>query len=153
MHHALRVREGEPVEDLVHHRELVLEQRRLSGGEQLAQVLALEQLHDHVGHAALLAEVEHSDDVGVIEIGGGLLASRRKRSRAVSSSLSLPSTTLIATSRPSTGSCARNTSPMAPAPIFSTTLYLPTSEDSMRGRVDRTMRASKAPETRVVRAL
>ena len=72
VHHALRVREGEPVEDLLHHRELVLERLQLPLRQQLAQVLALEQLHGHVGHAALLAEVVDRDDVGVVEPGRGL---------------------------------------------------------------------------------
>ena len=71
VHHALRVREGQPVEDLLHHRELVLERAQLPLREQLAQVLALEQLHGHVGHAALLAEVVDRDDVGVVELGRG----------------------------------------------------------------------------------
>ena len=72
MHDALRVGEGEAVEDLLHDRELVLEAREGALREQLPQVLALEQLHGHVGHALLLPEVVDGDDVRVVELGGGL---------------------------------------------------------------------------------
>jgi hypothetical protein len=68
--HALRVGEGEPVEDLLHHRELLVERHRLARAEHLPQVAALEQLHRHVGHAALVAEVVDRDDIRVVELGG-----------------------------------------------------------------------------------
>ena len=72
VHDALRVGEGEPVEDLLHDRELVLEAFDLALGEQLPQVAALEQLHGHEGHALLLAEVVDGDDVRVVQLGRGL---------------------------------------------------------------------------------
>ena len=77
----VRVGEGEPVADLLHHRELPAEVRRGPAADRLAQVAALEELHRHVGEAVLLAEVEDGDDVRVVELRRGLglaLEARRK---------------------------------------------------------------------------
>ena len=42
------------------------------GAEDVAQVPALDQLHDHEVGAVVLAPVVDGDDVGVGEVGGGL---------------------------------------------------------------------------------
>ena len=130
-----------PVEDLLHDHEPVLEARDLVAfSSSSPQVAALEQLHGHVGHALLLAEVVDRDDVRVVELGGGVRLALEALARAFSSPLSFPVMILIATSRPSTGSWARNTSPMAPWPSFSTILYLPTWRSSIRVARNRTTR-------------
>jgi hypothetical protein len=66
VHDSPGVREGEPLAQLLHDRELLAE----VGGaraDQVAQVPALEQLHRHVGEPVLLAEVVDGDDVRVVE--------------------------------------------------------------------------------------
>ena len=54
-------------------------------GHRLAQALALDQLHDDVGKRILLPDVEHGDDVRVIQRGGrpGLPLEPLERPRAV----------------------------------------------------------------------
>ena len=71
VHEALGVGEGEPVEDLLHDLELLLEPQGGALLDQVAQVGALEQLHRHVGDALLLAELVDGDDVRVGQLARG----------------------------------------------------------------------------------
>ena len=64
------VRIGEAVRHLLHDVELLLE-GQLALGDELLEVLALEELHGHVELVVGLAEVEHRDDVRVVQLGGG----------------------------------------------------------------------------------
>ena len=63
---------GDPVQDLLHHRQLVFEGREPAALEQVLQVLALEQLHGHEEPPGVFAELVEGDDVRVVEPGGGL---------------------------------------------------------------------------------
>ena len=48
------------------------DRQRLAGGEERAQLLALQEFHRHVGEVAALADVVDGDDIGVVEAAGGL---------------------------------------------------------------------------------
>ena len=63
---ALLVRRGEAARDLDREVDRFPERQR-PRGEALAQCLALEQLEDEVGRVALETDVEHREDVGVVE--------------------------------------------------------------------------------------
>ena len=65
------VGEGQPLADLLHHADLLVE-GHLARGEGVLQVDAVEQLHGHEELLALEAELVDGDDVRVAEEGGGL---------------------------------------------------------------------------------
>ena len=63
---------GDPVQDLLHDRQLVFECRKPAALEQILQVLALEQLHGHEDAPGVFAKLVEGDHVRVVEPGGGL---------------------------------------------------------------------------------
>ena len=84
-------------------------------GDRLGQCLSVDELEHEEPDAVDFFEAVDSTDVGVIECGehAGLTLEPRE---AIGVARELLGRTLIATSRPSFGSCARYTSPMPPAP-------------------------------------
>ena len=77
----LVVRGGEAVRDLQRVLDGLARRERADGREPLAQRLALEQLHDGVGDAAVLAEVVDGQDVRVRERRDGLRLALEARER------------------------------------------------------------------------
>ena len=71
MDHVLRVGEGEPGRDLLHHLHLLVEgdegRTAPRSRERVAEVATLEELHGHEDEPLLLAEVVHGHDVGMGE--------------------------------------------------------------------------------------
>ena len=72
MHDAVLVRVGKPFRDLGRDIDRTLDRKRLVGGEQRAQLLALQEFHRHVGEMAAFPHVVDGDDVGMIEAARGL---------------------------------------------------------------------------------
>ena len=82
------------------------------GGDQLGEGLAVDQLGDQVEGVLLGARLVQGDDRGMGETGGGeRLAVARSRSSPAGSAIAL-----TATSRSSSSSWARHTTPKPPAP-------------------------------------
>ena len=99
--------------------------RQRAALQRLAQGFALEQLRDDVRRLALDVHVVDRDHVGMAERRSGprLLL---EAAQPIGCGWPPPcGSTLMATSRPSRASRARNTSPMPPAPIGATISYGP----------------------------
>ena len=86
--------------------------------DPVGEARAGQELHDDVGRVVLDAAVVHRDDAGVAE-ARGRPASRSNRAAPVSSGSQRRSMVFTATSRPSTVSVPRQTSPMPPRPMGS----------------------------------
>ena len=69
MHHAMRVRRGEPAADVARDRQRVTNTKRASR-QLLSQALSLHVLADEVSHALVLADVVHRENVGMIQRAG-----------------------------------------------------------------------------------
>lgn len=72
MHDALLVGVRQPVADLRHDRQLVLEGQIPPLPDEVPEILALQQLHDDEESPVILAEVMHGHDVGVAQPGARL---------------------------------------------------------------------------------
>jgi hypothetical protein len=84
--------------------------------QPLGEVLALDELHDEGADAARLLEAVDRGDVRVLQLGQDLRLALETRARRSASAANASGRTLIATSRFSFGSVARQTSPMPPSP-------------------------------------
>ena len=69
---ALLVRELQPVADLDHERELVLDAGERLLGDELPKLVALEQLHHDEEVAVRFTEIVNGHDVGMAQLGAGL---------------------------------------------------------------------------------
>ena len=79
MHDARLVREVERIAELDHDVHRFLQLEALLRVEEIFQLLALDQLHDDVRDIALLGEIEHLDDVGVVQARHCLRLAREAR--------------------------------------------------------------------------
>ena len=73
------VREIQRIEQFAHDAHRLGNLELLLGIEEATQLAALDVFHHQVGHVALLGEVVHADDVGMVQAPGGLRLARELR--------------------------------------------------------------------------
>ena len=83
MDDALLVGVAEPVADLLHHVELVVERQLSLGCDDVLEIVALQELHRHEELAVVLAELVHGHDVRVVELSRRLRLAHESRPKHV----------------------------------------------------------------------
>lgn len=68
---AVLVRTMQPVRDLIHHANLLVQAHRRAVLDDLLQVLTVQILHDQKGRVTLLSELVDRDDILVAQVAGG----------------------------------------------------------------------------------
>jgi len=123
MKHAAGVRVSQALRELHSDAQDVVHRHPVPA-DALAQVAAVQQLHDEAGAPLVEEALVDRGDVRVVELAGAATSISARR-RAVSSSSIEGRMNLIATGRPPSSSRARYTIPMPPAPRTPTNSYWP----------------------------
>ncbi len=93
--------------------------RQAAAVDPVAKALALEQLGNQERNPFFVTDIKDGENVGVVE-GARRARFELEAGQAIGVSANDEGSILTATSRPNLGSRARYTSPIPPAPIFST---------------------------------